>query len=83
MGNVVVCTIFAEHRLNIVIICYRGAVRQGGFICCDTRRVPAQAGGCTHRKGRGGAGCEEEAEYAQRAGKVVRMYGRDLGKAKE
>ena len=28
-------------------------------------------------------GCEREAEYAQRAGKVVMMYGRDLGKAKE
>ena len=28
-------------------------------------------------------GCKREAEYAQRAGKVVRMYGRDLGKAKE
>ena len=27
--------------------------------------------------------CRELAEYAQRAGKVVRMYGRDLGKAKE
>jgi len=28
-------------------------------------------------------GCRKEAEYARRAGKVVRMYGRDLGKAKE
>ena len=28
-------------------------------------------------------GCKREAEYAQRAGKVVRMYGRDLEKAKE
>ena len=27
-------------------------------------------------------GCKREAEYARRAGKVVRMYGRDLGKAK-
>jgi len=27
-------------------------------------------------------GCKREAEYAQRAGKVVMMYGRDLGKAK-
>ena len=28
-------------------------------------------------------GCRKEAEYARRAGKVVRMYGRDLGKAKK
>jgi len=27
-------------------------------------------------------GCKREAEYAQCAGKVVMMYGRDLGKAK-
>ena len=30
----------------------------GGFICCDTRRVPAKSRRVYAPKGRGGAGCE-------------------------